>query len=124
MTMQTVQLFSTAQLTRISIHAPFPAFKIDPFLQTLLANQHRLLEDLDLHGCRYLTDRGLSFIAPCTSLTTLNLAKCEHISDWGLSELRGLVKLKYLNLDGCPLVSDSSVRLLQGANSVFVALSA
>ena len=113
MTLHTVQLFSTAQLTRISIHAPFPAFKIDPMLPILLANQ-RLLEDLDLHGCRYLTDRGLSFISHCTSLTTINLAKCEHISDWGLSELRGLVRLKYLNLDGCPLITVQSVRLLQG----------
>lgn len=98
------------------MHSPFPAFKIDPFLQILL-NGQRLLEDLDLHGCRYLTDRGLSFVAQCTTLTTLNLAKCEHISDWGLSELRGLVRLKYLNLDGCPLVTDQSVRLLQGTPS-------
>ncbi len=127
-----VKLFAPTQLSRLTIHVPFPAYKIDQFVAQLVAPQDSLVE-LDLQGeasfhppprspahasrpgCNFLTDRGMSSLARCSSLTSLNLAKCSRVTDWGVSELRGLIKLKVLNLAGCGQISEQSIKLLRGA---------
>lgn len=110
----TLRLLNDGMITRLTLRHPFPAFRVDAFVAQL-AQQQRQLEELDLSGCAFLTDRGVSFLAQMRCLRVLNLSRCPRITDWGVQDLRGLPLLRSLNLEGCDLITEAAVRMLRDA---------
>lgn len=71
------------------------------------------LQFLDLCGAQNLSDEGLSCIANCKSLISLNLTWCVHITDQGvISIAQGCTFLEFLSLFGIVGVTDKSLEAL------------
>ncbi|KAL9240184.1 hypothetical protein vseg_014432 [Gypsophila vaccaria] len=76
----------------------------------------RQLKFLDLCGAQNLTDQGLSCIAKCNNLISLNLTWCVRITDVGVTALaEGCKFLEYLSLFGIIGVTDKSLEALSGS---------
>ncbi|KAK9725634.1 hypothetical protein RND81_05G158700 [Saponaria officinalis] len=74
------------------------------------------LKFLDLCGAQNLTDQGLSCIAKCSNLVSLNLTWCVRITDVGVITLAELCKfLEFLSLFGIIGVTDKSLEALSGS---------
>ncbi|CUG06602.1 receptor-type protein kinase, putative [Bodo saltans] len=61
------------------------------------------LEELELHGCRSITDSGLSSLH---HLMHLNIWGCRKVTDVGLAYLAPLTHLQTLNIRLCDQVTD------------------
>nr|GMC82060.1 F-box protein At3g58530 [Ipomoea batatas] len=71
------------------------------------------LKFLDLCGAQNLTDDGLSCIANCKRLVSLNLTWCVRVTDVGvLAIARGCTSLELLSLFGIVGVTDKSLEAL------------
>ncbi|PIN07811.1 hypothetical protein CDL12_19630 [Handroanthus impetiginosus] len=71
------------------------------------------LQFLDLCGAQNLSDDGLSCIAQCKNLTSLNLTWCVHITDQGVIAIaEGCRSLEFLSLFGIVGVTDKSLEAL------------
>ncbi|KAL7134070.1 hypothetical protein ABFS83_11G002600 [Erythranthe nasuta] len=71
------------------------------------------LQFLDLCGAQNLSDDGLSCIAKCKNLTSLNLTWCVRITDQGvLTVAQGCRSLEFLSLFGIIGVTDKSLEAL------------
>ncbi|KAG6397248.1 hypothetical protein SASPL_143414 [Salvia splendens] len=76
------------------------------------------LRFLDLCGAQNLSDDGLSCIAKCKNLTSLNLTWCVRITDQGVVSLaEGCKSLEFLSLFGIVGVTDKSLEALSGCCS-------
>ncbi|XP_065857214.1 F-box protein At3g58530 isoform X1 [Euphorbia lathyris] len=72
-----------------------------------------LLSFLDLCGAQNLSDEGLSCIATCKNLITLNLTWCVRITDMGVIAIaEGCTALEFLSLFGIVGVTDKSLEVL------------
>ncbi|VFQ91226.1 unnamed protein product [Cuscuta campestris] len=71
------------------------------------------LKFLDLCGAQNLTDDGLSCIANCRRLLSLNLTWCVRVTDLGIKAIaRGCMSLEFLSLFGIVGVTDKSLEAL------------
>ncbi|PIN04054.1 hypothetical protein CDL12_23414 [Handroanthus impetiginosus] len=71
------------------------------------------LQFLDLCGAQNLSDDGLSCIAQCKNLTSLNLTWCVRITDRGVMAIaEGCRSLEFLSLFGIVGVTDKSLEAL------------
>ncbi|XP_051148560.1 F-box protein At3g58530 [Andrographis paniculata] len=71
------------------------------------------LQFLDLCGAQNLSDNGLSCIANCRNLTSLNLTWCVRITDQGVIAIaEGCRSLEFLSLFGIVGVTDKSLEAL------------
>lgn len=71
------------------------------------------LRFLDLCGAQNLSDDGLSCIAKCKNLTSLNLTWCVRITDQGVITIaEGCRSLEFLSLFGIVGVTDKSLEAL------------
>ncbi|KAL3650801.1 hypothetical protein CASFOL_007204 [Castilleja foliolosa] len=73
------------------------------------------LEVLNLQGCFFITNFGLTFLAEGSlpyTLKKLNLSECDQITDKGLMNLKDMVSLEELNLSDCgPNVTDKAIEM-------------
>ncbi|PWA93066.1 hypothetical protein CTI12_AA074580 [Artemisia annua] len=69
------------------------------------------LHSLDLSGCSYLTDKGLTTAASsCPLLSVIRLRDCNSITDKGLKFLTKFCKyLKQVDLSGCSNITDTGI---------------
>ncbi|KAI8558874.1 hypothetical protein RHMOL_Rhmol04G0130100 [Rhododendron molle] len=71
------------------------------------------LKFLDLCGAQNLTDHGLSCIAKCNNLVSLNLTWCVRVTDEGVIPLaEGCTSLEFLSLFGIVGVTDKCLEAL------------
>ena len=70
------------------------------------------LTDLNLDGCRAVTDRGAASLGALTALRELNLGNCPEVTDAGVASLRALTGLERLSLRGCCLITDAGMEQL------------
>ncbi|KAL8459811.1 hypothetical protein ACS0TY_031650 [Phlomoides rotata] len=71
------------------------------------------LQFLDLCGAQNLSDDGLSCIAKCKNLNSLNLTWCVRVTDQGvISIAEGCTSLEFLSLFGIVGVTDKSLEVL------------
>ncbi|KAL6539875.1 hypothetical protein OROHE_011646 [Orobanche hederae] len=71
------------------------------------------LEFLDLCGAQNLSDDGLSCIAKCKNLISLNLTWCVRVTDQGVIAIaQGCRSLEFLSLFGIVGVTDKSLEVL------------
>ncbi|XP_008775501.1 F-box protein At3g58530 isoform X2 [Phoenix dactylifera] len=71
------------------------------------------LRFLDLCGAQNLSDQGLSCIARCKDLVSLNLTWCVRVTDTGVMAIaQGCRSLEFLSLFGIVGVTDTSLQVL------------
>ncbi|GLT88354.1 hypothetical protein SLE2022_063840 [Rubroshorea leprosula] len=71
------------------------------------------LRFLDLCGAQNLSDEGLSYIAKCRSLVSLNLTWCVRVTDTGVITIaEGCTSLEFLSLFGIVGVTDKCLEVL------------
>ncbi|KAG8646899.1 F-box protein At3g58530 isoform X3 [Manihot esculenta] len=71
------------------------------------------LQFLDLCGAQNLSDEGLSYIAKCKNLVSLNLTWCVQVTDVGvISIAEGCTSLEFLSLFGIVGVTDKCLEVL------------
>nr|XP_010934275.1 F-box protein At3g58530 [Elaeis guineensis] len=71
------------------------------------------LRFLDLCGAQNLSDQGLSCIARCKDLVSLNLTWCVRVTDMGVMAIaQGCRSLEFLSLFGIVGVTDTSLQAL------------
>ncbi|CAH9105656.1 unnamed protein product [Cuscuta epithymum] len=76
------------------------------------------LKFLDLCGAQNLTDDGLSCIAHCKKLLSLNLTWCVRVTDIGVIAIaQGCISLEFLSLFGIVGVTDKSLEALASSCS-------
>jgi serine/threonine protein kinase len=81
--------------------------------------QMERLQDLDLTGCKGLTDQRLApLLDKLTGLRVLLLRDCNELTDHTLTRLSGLVNLEVLDLGGCTWITDASLAALPKMDSL------
>ncbi|KAJ8900018.1 hypothetical protein K2173_024131 [Erythroxylum novogranatense] len=90
-------------------------YALSSFTDTAYKNISNLahLRILDLCGAQYLSDEGLSRIAKCKSLVSLNLTWCIRVTDLGVIAIaEGCTSLEFLSLFGIVGVTDKCLEVL------------
>lgn len=76
------------------------------------------LKFLDLCGAQNLSDDGLSCIAECVNLVSLNLTWCVRVTDEGVIAIaQGCTSLEFLSLFGIVGVTDKCLEALSSSCS-------
>ena len=76
------------------------------------------LKQLNLSGCRKLTDAGIAHLQHITSLKQLDLSMCDNLTDVGIAHLQYLTSLQQLNLSGCENITDAGIAHLKNLTSL------
>jgi hypothetical protein len=71
------------------------------------------LQELDLGGCKEVTEEGLAHLRQLTSLQTLRLAACDQVNDECLANVRGLSHLRELDLSDCEYIEEECLAHLR-----------
>eukprot|EP00808_Paulinella_micropora_P013646 g7160.t1 len=110
---------SLDMLDRDSDHAAYVTDAgLARFVTHLSESGLRDLQQLDLFGCRRLTDAGLIHLSRLGNLQHLDLGGCSQLTDAGLVHLSGLRNLQYLDLRACQHLTDEGLIPLSGLRSL------
>ena len=74
------------------------------------------ITEIDLSGCKLITDKGLQSLEKLNHLTDLKLSECKQITDKGLQSLKKLNHLTVLDLSACKLITDEVLQSLEKLN--------
>lgn len=72
------------------------------------------LDNLSVAGCRKLTDRGISKLAPLSQLKALNIGYCYNLTNASMATIGQLASLEALSVYSCPELTDSGFARLTG----------
>ncbi|KAH9091157.1 hypothetical protein Ae201684P_006557 [Aphanomyces euteiches] len=89
-------------------------YKITDMALLGLSEKCKVLQQVNLSGCDYLTDAGLAWLAGgCPALTNINIAHCSKLTDFSLRAIaEGCIRLEVLDVSHCPRMSDVGLRYI------------
>ena len=77
-----------------------------------LAENSKLLKNLELNGCELVTDEGVKALAKNCTLLSLTLSCCRNVTNdaFSAASLEGLKQLSALDLTRCLNVTDLAIK--------------
>jgi hypothetical protein len=87
-------------------------------LVAMMPDKGAAIRELDLSGCKKITNAGIQHIWGLTALQSLNLSCCYNITDVGLNHFSSLTALQSLDLSYCRQITDAGLNHLSSLTAL------